>query len=238
MYKYADELCSIGERLVQLTGELGVGDQNPERVTSFCLHGRIVELGSAVLALLKSHDVVGIPHLVRGQLEAYVDLLNLSSQPNYLADMNATYYAKFLQVLRMVSRKGISVGSIDVSGTVKQAKKRLAELKKQGASQLNVSDCFRKAEMVSEYYKVYPYLCSHAHNNVAVLEDRYIDKSKDPYQLRIFSGEIDAELAALVALSVKIPLLSFRVLLDGATGSLAKEHAQLCVDFEEARKKW
>lgn len=238
MYEYADELLAIGRRLLDLTTKLKLGKQTRERVISFCLHGRIVDLSSSASALLKSHDVAGIPHLVRGQLEAYADLRNLLSQANYVANMEAAYCTDVARVLRAVTREGITTGLPDVSGSLKVAQDRLAELGKQGTSALNVSDRFRKAGLITEYYSVYAYLCSHSHNNVGALEARHIDKTKDPHQLLILLDTIDAELAILIELSVKIPLLSLGVLVEGAADPLTKEYAALCSDFDAARKKW
>lgn len=238
MYEYADDLLSIGKRLLDLTTRLKLGDQTRERIISFCLHGRIVDLSSAASALLRSHDVVGIPHLVRGQLEAYVDLKNLTSQAEYVANMEAAYCDEVVRVLRAMTREDISTGLLDVSGPLGIAEGRLAELDEQGASKLTISDCFRRAGMISEYYSVYAYLCSHSHNNVGALEGRHIDKSKYPYQLVVLLDNIDAELAILVELSVKIPLLSLGLLLDSDTDSLSKEYATLYSDFETARMKW
>lgn len=238
MYDFADDLLEIGHRLLDLTTKLSLGEQTPQRVISFCLLGRIVDLSSASAALLKSHDVAGIPHLVRGQLEAYADLRNLTATADYIANMEAAYCAEVERVLKAVAREGIATGLPDVSGSLKVAQDRLAELKKQGASPLNVADRFRKAGLISEYYSVYAYLCSHSHNNVGALENRHIDKTKDPHQLLILLDAIDAELAILIELSIKIPLAGLGILLQGESGPVADEYAVLCADFEEARKKW
>ena len=236
MYEYSDEILALGKRLLELTTKVSLGEQTPERVISFCLHGRIVDLSSAVAALLKSHDVAGIPHLVRGQLEAYADLRNLKADPKYVGNMEAAYCAEVERVLRAVTREGFDqTGIPDVAGNLKVARARIAELKKAGATALKVADRFRKANLITEYYSVYAYLCSHSHNNVTALEERHIDKSAEPHQLRILLDEIDADLAILIELSLKIPMASLGVLLEGTE---SKEYKNLCADFENSRNEW
>ena len=87
MYEFIKEIHQIGNRIVDETRKLSLGHQTPQRVYSFCLHGRIVDLASAVLALLETHDVAGIPHLVRGQLEAFADLVSLAKSAGHLKNM-------------------------------------------------------------------------------------------------------------------------------------------------------
>ena len=79
---------------------------------------------------------------------------------------------------------------------------------------------------------------SDAHNNVSALEARHIDKNREPYQLVILLDEIDAELALLIDLSLKLPIISLGILMEGTEGDLAQEYKQLCADFQEAREGW
>lgn len=239
MYDYVEEFLAIRKRVFDLSTRIDLGEQSAERVASFCLHGRIIDLASSVLALFQSRDVAGIPHLVRGQLEAFADLRNLSAIPNYVRNMEAAYFNGFARVLRGIVRESIDQKGIsDVSETLKLAEGKLAQLKNQGANVLNIFDRFSKAELTSEYYSVYSYLCTHAHNNISALEARHIDKSKKPYQLLILLDDIDVELSLIIDLSLKIPIMSLGILMEGTEGDLVEEYEQLFADFEEARRGW
>lgn len=238
MYEFIDDLLGIGERIVTLTTKLTLGSQTHQRLVLFCLHARIVDLGSAALALVRSHDVAGVPHLVRGQFEAYADLRNLAMDSSYVENMEASYRKEVERVLRNGALAGLGGGAPEFLSAQKAAKDRLDELEAKGAPALNVSERFRKAGMITEYYSVYAYLCSHSHNNLNALEAQHIDKTATPHQLVIGLDSIDAELAMLIEASVKVPLLSLDVLMQGTVGSLANEYAAVRSDFEAAQRGW
>ena len=204
-----------------------------------CLHARLVDLSSGVGALLKAHDVAGIYHLVRGQLEAFGDLLNLLSDPAYVEQMDAAYCAEVRRVLQAVVREGLGEKHLgDMSASLKTAEDRLDELKKRGVSRLNVSDRFRRAGLAGEYYSVYAYLCTHTHNNVSALETRHVDKTREPHQLLIGSDEIDTELAIVIELSLRMPMDALKLLIQRFEGLDATEYARLRTDFDALRAKW
>jgi len=239
MYDHVDDLIDLGRSVFAATLKLRLGDPTPQRVFAFCIHARIVELSSAVASLFKAHDVVGIPHLVRGELEAFADLRNLVADETYIDSMEAANVDQARKVLAAVVREGIDAGLDDPEGELEKRKQRLSELRAAGASLLNAEQRFQMANLVREYNSVYRYICTHSHNNMKTLEDRHVNKESEPYQLRILLDEIDPQLAVMIELAVKIPLYSIAELRKLGVEGVEDDDLQRLIDkFNDLSAAW
>ena len=242
MYDSVDEIIGLRKRVEDQTATFQVGAQTPHLAIALLLHLRIVDLSGCAAALLKAHEIAGIPHLVRGQLEALVDLLNLLSNLSDIAavaKMDASHCEQVKKVLKAVVREGLGGTHLPiVTADLKAVEDRLAELEKQGITAPDVADRFRAAKLIGEYYSVYSYLCGHTHNGISALEEMHLDTSHAPPAFRMKSDEISKPLAIVIELSIRMPIDSLGLLMAHFQGASEDDYTKLRADFNALRAKW
>lgn len=140
----------------------------------------VVDHARAVVTLAKAGHYAQIPVITRSALDAYADIANLCDHPSYWRHLEAIDAAKWKVLLERASRggnpvlKALSTDRLLPVGRRKHAK-RLKELKAAGVEALGIEDRFKKAGLTHEYESVYGLLSEEAHNNLSVLQSRYID---------------------------------------------------------------
>lgn len=244
MYQFADQLHAFGDRVIEGTTTLRFDKTHPQHAYAMCLHGRIVELASAMLALLKSHDLAGIPHLLRGQLEAFADLKNLVASADYLYRMEAAQLNEQIRVYETALGPnpppvlGMLTESSETPTSLAAAKARLEKLKKEGRGPLKIRKRFSKAKLAAEYDSLYALLCRHSHNNLSALEERHVARSGEHYELQIFQGDPPDDLVMFLDISLKVAIQSLGLALQLLDAEQEPEYQQLCQDFRQERKQW
>lgn len=71
--------------------DLRFNRKNAQQLNSVCHFGSILESMSACLTLLRSGDHSALPGTLRSLVEAYIDLLNLVQDPDYIYKMHAAH---------------------------------------------------------------------------------------------------------------------------------------------------
>ena len=237
MYQFIDDIRRTGIGIAKLTTQFQLGSPTPQRFYRFALHARIVELASTVGALVQSHDVVAIPHIVRGQLEAYIDFINLDQNASYVDDMELTRARK----ARTVLRESVKLGATPVANpaaVLATMDTHVHSLEQKGAKDHNIETRFQMANLQMQYRSAYAYLCTHAHNTLTALEERHLDATKTPPQLLIASDKIDQSWAALIEISLRIPMETLVMLMPHHTGVAASDLTALQADLTNTRQAW
>lgn len=212
------------DALTERAAALRFNQKNPQQLYAVCLLGRIFESLRACITLQRAGDHAAIPGTLRSQLEAYVDLLNLIADPNYMHIIHATYLKESMRVIRSAIASGGSNPYLDdlanlegvetLQGTLADQQKRLSE---QGYKPITKHDAFERAGCKVLYDSVYADLCLHSHNNLRVLEAQHIVESGDGSRIHFFKP-FDPDLlhvyldaacgTAVAALEHTVPILT------------------------------
>lgn len=181
--------------------------------------------------------MVAIPHIVRGQLEAFVDFINLDQNASYVDDMELTRARK----ARTTLSESVKLGATPVpnpTAVLATMNTHIQSLKQNGAKDHSIEKRFQMANLQMEYRSAYAYLCTHSHNSLTALEERHLDKSKSPPQLLIGSDGIDQSLASLIEISLRIPMETLTMLMPHHSGVAADDLAALQANLADARQRW
>ncbi len=153
------------------------------------LNGTVLELSGGCSTLLRSGDATCTPVVLRSLLEAYVDVVNLSSSEDYLHKMSAAHLTQSLRLAANANEAKENPYLEDLAGRdtlktdIAAMKNSLSKLKQQGFSSLSIYQRFRLADEVERYVSVYAHLCMHSHSNLNALEQRHIAKCDDDFQI-------------------------------------------------------
>jgi hypothetical protein len=147
--------------------------------TTVALYASIIGLADAIRTLYKNDSTIGFGPLFRSLMEAYVDLILITDDKDYIYRMEASDLEAEIKLFR-IAEKGDNAYVADLTAkpdleNVRQSKEdRLAYLKGQKLGAFTVADCFIKAGMESEYRTLYNYASSESHNNIGALVERHI----------------------------------------------------------------
>lgn len=163
------------------------------------LHASIIELTSSAITLLKSGRTVGVNIIVRSMLDAYVDLINLITDPEYLDRMRANYHAEWLKPLRagLASDDPHLTAFKDESfhDAIAHHQAEDAALRARGIRPIKARERFDKAGMGSTYPTVYNSLSADSHNNIRALIARHIRIDNGEVEVVIFRSTDENEIA-------------------------------------------
>jgi hypothetical protein len=244
MYQFANQLHTFCFRVVEGTKKIRFDKAQPQHVYVMCLHGRIVELESAMMALLKSHNLAGIPLILRSQLEAFADLKNLVASADYLYRMEAAQLSEQIRVhenalgpnpppiLRMLTE------SSEVPTTLAAEKAKLEKLRKQNRGPLKIRKRFSDAKLEAEYDSLYAFLCRHSHNNLLALEEHHVARSGEHYELQILKDDPADDLVMFLDISLNVAIQSLGIVRQLLSADQQPEYQQLCEDFQQEREQW
>ena len=140
----------------------------------------VLDQARAVLTLARAGAVTAIPIIARSALDAYIDIVNLVDHPRYWENLIAVDAEKWKGLLERTSQggnpmlKGLSHDMLLPAGRRKYARE-LKALRAKGVQSLGIAERFDRAGLTHEYESVYSILSDEVHNNVSVLQSRYID---------------------------------------------------------------
>ena len=140
----------------------------------------IIEYTDTFIALHLLEKPVAMPIVCRTLLAAYIDFKNLHDDPKYGYRLEAAQLKEKLSLLQG-SKDTENVYLNGVAEFRDQEEKWQSELDgfiAKGHKPLNQYEKFALAGKLHEYKAIYSDLCSHSHNNLSSLSQRYVD-SKD-----------------------------------------------------------
>lgn len=157
------------------------------------LYCSLIEYSDSLIFLSENEKNIGVPVIFRGLLEAYVDFKNLAEEKTYGYHMEASYAKEWLKVIEEASHnQNDFLASIAqdplLTKQIRDHKDKLTDLKAKGYAPLNQFEKFDRASMVDEYRSIYNFVCSHSHNNIRSLIDRFfvINEEAGDFELALF----------------------------------------------------
>ncbi|PBB31108.1 DUF5677 domain-containing protein [Mesorhizobium sp. WSM3882] len=155
------------------------------------LYASIIEHTDSAMLLRTHGRAAGIDTILRTNLEAFVDLVNLCNDPAYYNQMLALYHKDWLALTQggLDGNPFLDFFKEDPGSAqrVEYHKAALAELQKLGPT-LNVFDRFQLAGLENEYRSVYKDLCGHSHNNINSLSDQhFVGNTENSLEVVIFA---------------------------------------------------
>lgn len=170
----------LGEA-IEVVSLIRFNRDNPQHLYMVCLHGTVLEMANGCLSLYKTKNSTAVPVLLRAQLEAYVDLRNLSDSVDYLKFMNVAYLHEKKKMLGNAIERGKHNAYLETLANCEglranyyKVRAEIAESRGKGFKKLEVWERFEKAGLTDLYDAVYPVLCQHSHNNLNILEKRHL----------------------------------------------------------------
>lgn len=152
----------------------------------------IMEYTDTFIGLHLIAKSVAMPMVSRTLLEAYIDFKNLHEDPKYGFRLEAAQLKERLDTLRASKEADNPYldGLEEFYSQEKEWSTELDSLKSKGYKPLNQYEKFKLADKVDEYKSIYSHLCSHSHNNLSALANRYVDFSNadDTISLVIFEN--------------------------------------------------
>jgi len=183
---------------------LKVDKSHPWHRSLIALYLSLIEYSDALICLVENEKSIAVPVVFRGLLEAYVDFKNLSEDKTYGYHMEAIFAYNWLKSLEEASKNqnaylALTASEPNLSATIQELKAKLAELKAKGYLKKNkpfpVFKKFEKAGMIEEYNSFYNYLCTHSHNDIGSLAERFFvfNEAGNNFEITLFKEQVDDE---------------------------------------------
>lgn len=155
------------------------------------LYGRILETMTSCIVLLRAESDFSIPLIIRPSLDAYVDLILLANDPDYVKNMRANELKEKNKLLSRSIKFGEGneflneIGKIESAPRILQeGKDELKKLEEEGRIPLRADERFEKAGLKSMYPSVFARLSGHIHNDMSILKFRYLRLERDGFQFQ------------------------------------------------------
>ncbi len=194
-------LRDLADRSLENAARLNFDKQHPQHLYAVCTYGTILETTFDILSLVAAVQFASIPIILRSLLDAYASFRSCLADPNHFKAMYATYLKEKLRLIDAVIENPTNpylqglAKAIDVQTERASLEKELQEIKQAGYAPLRPWQEFENAGLSSEYQSLYWQLCLHAHNNVAALEERHLNKKGDDYAVAFFKMADPPDLA-------------------------------------------
>lgn len=186
-----------------------------------CLYCSVVEYADSIYRLCEAERIFSVPLILRSMLEAYVDLENLSNEPNYGNHLKSNDLKEWLKLAGEAAGNDNPYlsGVSDATGFVDQVQNwedQFSKLKTEGYPPLTQFQKFERAGRMQEYKSLYNQLCGFSHNSIRALEDRHVEIEADNKNFSIVmfpdsnSGDVEIYVSACIELlrecSIKVHL--------------------------------
>jgi hypothetical protein len=164
----------------------------------------IIEYSDTFIALHLLGKRAAMPMVCRALLEAYIDFKNLHDDPQCGFGLEAAQLKERLDLLRNSKDLDNSylTGIADFQDQEERWQSEFDDLVSKGHKPLKQWQKFEQADKSHEYRAVYSELCSHSHNNLSSLGQRYLDTkdSDGNFSLVVFDNFEPSETEHLVQL--------------------------------------
>jgi hypothetical protein len=237
-------LKDLADRSLENAAAVKFDKEHPQHLYAMCTYGTILETTYDILALVDAAQFTSVPIILRALLDAYASFRSCFADPNHFKAMYATYIKEKLRLLDAVVEnpdnpylQGVAE-AIDLQSEKESLNQELQQMKEQGYAPLRPWQEFERADLSSEYQSLYWQLCLHAHNNVAALEERHLEKKGDDYTVAFFKMADAADLVRYLD-SVSGILLDASKTLHSRLGSPASaKYGEFDARLQEIRKQY
>lgn len=200
MIEFLESVYEVSERLLK---GLKFNKADERSRTIIALYCTIIEQVSSQIILLKANRLAGIEIIYRSTLEAFIDLVNLTKNANYLDNMKAAYSKEMVKLMaEVVKHDNPFLPSSEDGGKnaaiLSRHKQTLEDFKERGVRPLNVSERFTAAEFGLIYSSAYRALCRESHNNVGALNSRHFRQEDGKFHVVIFKKPDDLDVITIL----------------------------------------
>lgn len=187
-----------GAKEILQTMRVNLGSATERTILS--LYATIIEQTDCSATLLKQDKAWATDIMLRSSLEAFVDLINLANDREYLNAMIFSYHDEQIKLLREGMTGGNKFfGDLHMSPDTQEAlKEHQADrdaLAAKGFKKMLVAERFAQADLTAEYKSIYKSLCDESHNNIGVLMKRHIEQEGDEVNVAVFKPRRAEDLA-------------------------------------------
>lgn len=222
-------LDSIISSFLAEVSKIQFNKYNPQQLYLICLYGRIIELSVSALNLMKANDHAGIPILIRAQMEAFVDFANLVEDKDFIKTIAATFIDQKKRLYKNLEKH------LDPS-EIPPAEDGGAEKALAGHRPQKIWKRFENIKLEKTYVTAYFILCNYAHNNLAMLEHRQLEKDEEEHRVTFFKEE-PFEIFIRFAMTLGATLVdSHKILMNFFQKSLEVKTQAVCEQFSQLRK--
>ena len=155
-----------------------------------CLYATLIELTGGVVVLVEAERKAAASTVFRSFLEAYVELANYLSDPEYRNFGWATYYDKWLRIFKASVNANpylaLVAERVNENDLVKNYRAHLDTLAKRGYAPLTVFQRFQKAKMEDEYRSIYVLASGWSHSDISALLQRHVIQKDETFELAIY----------------------------------------------------
>lgn len=164
------------------TSTTSFNKHNAQNLYLMCLYGRVFELGVSALNLMKINDYAGVPVILRSQLEAFVDFANLITDKDFVKVIGANFVDQKKRLYKNLSKylEQSEVSPYTDDGTENAVK---------GIKPQTISKRFENVSLKKAHITAYFILCGYGHNDLAMLENRHIERTDSDYNVVFFKEE-------------------------------------------------
>lgn len=166
-------------------------DCSVDHMAAGFLYGRILETMTSCIVLLQAERDFSIPLIIRPSLDAYVDLILLANDPDYVKNMRANELKEKNKLLSKSIKGGEDNEFLNDIGKMDSAPRMLQEgidelrkLREEGRIPLRADERFDMAGLKNLYPSVFARLSGHIHNDMSILKFRYLHLEKDGFKIK------------------------------------------------------
>lgn len=194
-----DEYKKEIKEAIYFAEHLKFDKEHPWHRNLMALYCSLIEYSDSLIYLVENEKRISVPIVFRGLLEAYVDFKNLSEDKLYGYHMEASFNKEWLKLTKEAYQNNNeflqAIGDTpELAQKIQEYELHLNELKNNGYKALNQFEKFDRANMNQEYKSIYNVVCSHSHNNISSLIERFfiINEADNDFELALFKEpEID-----------------------------------------------
>jgi len=192
MSNLSEDIQNLYEIASKTFGQLRLAPDCPvNHMAAGFLYGRILETMTSCVVLLCAESDFSIPLIIRPSLDAYVDLILLANDPDYVKNMRANELKEKNKLLSKSINGGDDNEFLNEIGKLDSAPRMLQEginelkqLREEGRMPLRADERFDMAGLKELYPSVFARLSGHIHNDMSILKFRYLHLEKDGFKIK------------------------------------------------------
>jgi len=205
-----DLLADTFNETMKLLPQVKFDKNNRVHQGLMALYASIIENTDSALVLRRAGKAAGVDNILRTNLEAFVDLINLANDNAYYDQMLALYHKDWLDLMErgLAGNPYLAFfrGDPDAAKRLREHKDALKELEKLGKPK-TIFQRFQMAGMENEYGAAYKDLSGVGHNNIKALSERhFIYNENGEIEVAVFAEM--AEESSLASLDQFVTILT------------------------------
>jgi len=232
---FVDVLNRSMKNSIELSARIPFDAKNPVHFTFVCLYGSIIDIAHGLAVCVKNDCYSAVPILLRSALEAYVNLLLIHSDPDYVASMHHHFHKEWSKRLVAAENNNPYLKEILESSEYdihkKEIEARISQEKLNNIKSMTIKDKFEKCGLMELYRSVYSFLSDHAHSNIGALINRHMRYVDGNICVEFLSSpsieQYDVYVSTISEILIQSGIVIHRRFATSAEGALTANLAQL-----------